>query len=82
MENNPMTANLNLLTIKQFNKTYPIFTVGSLRALIFNADKNGFSKVIKRFSPTGKRGKILIDVVLFFEWLDEQNHNKNNGKVA
>ena len=63
----------NIFTIKQFCEHYPAFTESSIRALIFYADKNRFNKVIKRFSPTGKRGKILIDVELFFEWLDEQN---------
>ncbi len=62
-----------IFTLAQFCEEYPAFTLSSMRALIFNADKNGFNKVIKRFSPTGKRGKILIDVELFFVWLDEQN---------
>ena len=62
----------NLLTVNQFSTMYPNFTKGSLRRLIFNAAKNGFDKVIKRFSPTGGRGKILIDVDKFFTWLEEQ----------
>ena len=66
--------NSNLLSIKQFNELYPAFSIGGLRALIFNANKNGFNKVIVRYSPTGKRGKILIDVDLFFVWLHEHNN--------
>lgn len=62
----------NLMTLPQFIKLYPAFTMGGLRALIFHADTNGFNKVIKRFSPTGRRGKILIDVTAFFEWFEEQ----------
>ena len=37
--------NSNLLSIKQFNQMYPVFSIGGLRALIFSADKNGFNKV-------------------------------------
>ena len=61
-----------IITLSQFIKLYPAFTMGGLRALIFHANTNGFNKVIKRFSPTGRRGKILIDVTAFFEWLAEQ----------
>ena len=63
---------MNLLTLKQFNELYPAFTIGSLRMLIFNSDKNGFDKVVIRFSPNGKRGKILINVSEFFNWLQQQ----------
>ncbi len=42
--------------------------IGGLRHLIFNADSNGFSKVIKR---AGRR--VLIDESAFFVWLEEQN---------
>ncbi len=61
-----------ILNLKQFIDIYPVFTMGAMRALIFNADKNGFDKVFIRFSPTGKRGRILINVSKFFEWLEEQ----------
>lgn len=61
-----------MLNLKQFIDIYPVFTMGALRALIFNADKNGFDKVFIRFSPTGRRGRILINVSKFFEWLEEQ----------
>lgn len=62
-----------LLTVRQFNEQYPIFKESALRALIFNSHLNGFEKVIIRFSPTGKRGKILINVAAFFEWLLEHS---------
>ena len=61
------------LNLSQFCEEYPTFTLGALRALIFNSDKSGFDKVIIRFSPTGKRGRILINVEKFFQWLEEQN---------
>lgn len=64
--------NSNYLTVDKFSSLYPTFTMGALRALIFNADKNGFDKVFIRFSPTGRRGRILINVSKFFEWLEEQ----------
>ena len=63
-----------IITLSQFIKLYPAFTMGGLRALIFHANTNGFNKVIKRFSPTGRRGKILIDVTAFLNGL------KNNRK--
>lgn len=66
---------MNLLTIKQFSEIYPAFTEGCLRALIFNAAINGFDKVIKRISPTGRRGRVFIDVDAFFMWISEQNKN-------
>jgi hypothetical protein len=31
-------------TVKQFSERYPAFTVGSLRAIIFNASTNGLSE--------------------------------------
>ena len=62
----------NLLTVQQFNRQYPVFTVGSLRTLIFHSKENGFDRVITRISPTGGRGRILIDVDKFFTWLEEQ----------
>lgn len=65
--------NSPLLTVEQFNHIYPMFTIGTLRALIFNAGKNGFNKVIRRVSPTGGRGRIFINVSAFFEWIEEQN---------
>ncbi len=48
----------------------------ALRALIFNEEKNKFSKCIRRI---GRR--ILIDEASFFQWLDEQN-NARGGQRA
>lgn len=57
-----------LLTIKQCveEKIYP--NQGGLRSLIFNADKNGFNKVIRRINA-----KVFIDVQAFYEWVEEIN---------
>lgn len=41
--------------------------IGGLRHLIFNKDKNGFAKVVKK---VGKR--VLIDETAFFEWVANQ----------
>lgn len=41
---------------------------GGFRHLIFNAQKNGFNRVIKR---VGRR--ILIDEKAFFEWINGQS---------
>ena len=45
--------------------------LGGLRALIFDADKNGFSTVIRR---VGRR--VLIDEQAFFAWVDRQGAAK------
>lgn len=66
-------TNRELYTLIDFNKKYPHFTLGALRRLIFHADTNGFNDVIIRFSPTGGRGRIFIDVDAFFKWLYTQN---------
>ena len=57
-----------LLTVKQCieEKIYP--NEGGLRSLIFNADKNGFNKVIRRINS-----KVFVDVKAFYEWVDEVN---------
>ncbi len=62
-----------LLSVNQFAEKNPAFTKGCLRALIFNAEKNGFNKVIRRIG-----GRIFINQQDFFKWVDEINgvHNK------
>lgn len=56
------------ITVPDWNKYHNWPPVGGLRNLIFNKEKNGFAKVVKK---VGKR--VLIDEVAFFEWV------KNNG---
>ena len=46
--------------------SYP--SIGGLRHLVFNAEINGFSKVVRR---VGKR--VLIDESAYFKWVEEQN---------
>lgn len=64
-----------LYTIPQFIKCYPAFTNGFMRAAVFNRQTNGFDKVIKQVSPTGKRGRIFIDVDAFFKWIETSNNS-------
>lgn len=40
--------NARLIPVTKWNDYYNYPTIGGLRALIFNADKNGFNKVIRR----------------------------------
>ena len=58
------------LTVKQFIEKHLVFSNGSLRALIFNSEKNGLAKsgAIVRIGR-----KILISEEKFFCWIDEQN---------
>ena len=55
----------HLRTVKQLCNDYPgLFTEGSLRWLIFNAEHNGFAACIIRM---GRR--IFIDLVALRQWL-------------
>jgi len=55
-------------TVKQFAKEKKFISEAGLRWLIFNADTNGFEKVIRRI---GK--KVLLDWNAFESWLQETN---------
>lgn len=59
---------MELLTVKQFAKEKGFISESGLRYLIFNADTNGFEKVIKRIGR-----KVLIDIQAFELWLEEIN---------
>lgn len=54
-------------TVKQFSAKHPAFSVGSLRALIFNATTNGMSEsgAIVRVGR-----KILLNETRFFCWIE------------
>lgn len=58
------------LSVQQFTKKHQAFTVGGLRALIFNEHQNGLAKsgAIIRIGR-----KVLIDQDLFFSWVQSQN---------
>ncbi len=55
------------ITVPDWPKYHDWPRNGGLRNLIFNKDKNGFNKVIKK---VGKR--VLIDEAAFFEWVANQ----------
>ena len=54
-------------TVKQFSERYPAFTVGSLRAIIFNASTNGLTEsgAIVRINR-----RILLNEPKFFGWVE------------
>lgn len=58
------------LTVQQFTKRHPAFTVGGLRSLIFHGHTNGLSKsgAVVRIGR-----KVLISEAFFFIWLEAQN---------
>lgn len=58
-----------LILVTDWNKYFDYPTLGGLRALIFNADKNGFNKVIRRI-----QSRVLINVDAYFKWVDEINN--------
>ena len=57
-------------TVKQYAAKEPAFSESSLRAFIFNADKNGLTKH-KAIVRVGR--KVLIDDANFQAWLNAQN---------
>ena len=57
-------------TVKQFSESHPAFTVGSLRALIFNSNTNGLNEsgAVVRINR-----KVLINEGRFFDWVELKN---------
>lgn len=69
--NSDIPLRTRLIPAPAWSEYHPWPKIGGLRNLIFNKDKNGFHKVIKKI---GKR--VLIDETAFFEWA------MNQGKVG
>jgi hypothetical protein len=65
-----------LLTVPQFAAKHQAFTIGSLRWLIFNREKNGFATAILK---CGRR--ILIDEAQFFASLDAMQNSDLTSTV-
>lgn len=65
---NVQTAQTKLIPVTKWADYHLYPTIGALRALIFNAHKNGFNKVIRRIG-----GRVLLNEQAFFEWVEEQN---------
>jgi hypothetical protein len=54
------------LTVSQLVKKYPWPSASSIRHLIFHAERNGFTRVMRRI---GRR--VLIDEQEFLRWINE-----------
>ena len=65
------TNKTRLIPVTKWNDYYNYPTIGGLRALIFNADKNGFTKVIRRIGS-----RVLLNEQAFFDWVEEINDKK------
>lgn len=63
-----MTIETDLISVNDFADKYPTFTKGTLRAYIFNADKNGFREVIRRIGS-----RVYIKENSFFQWVEKLN---------
>jgi len=57
-------------TVKQFSERHPAFSVGSLRALIFDGNTNGLNEsgAVVRINR-----KVLINEGRFFDWVELKN---------
>lgn len=72
-----------LFTVKQLSQKHPAFSLSSLRNLLFKAKPrmtsigaiqgNGLEKAVIRVGR-----KILIDEIIFFEWLDDQKNGSGH----
>jgi hypothetical protein len=58
------TSPTRLIPVPDWPNLHPWPSVAGLRHLIFHAERNGFSRVIKR---AGRR--VLIDEAAFFDWV-------------
>ncbi len=68
---NDINENVNvpvLILVTDWNKYFDYPKLGTLRKLIFEADTNGFNKVIRRI-----QSRVLINVSEYFKWVDETN---------
>jgi len=63
---NTLQTCTRLATIRQTASLYP-FSESSLRWLIFNENRNGFSRCLRRIGR-----KILINLDDFEQWIDQQ----------
>ena len=63
-----------LLTVNQFSKKHPAFSVGGLRWQIFNSVSNGLDEA-GSIVRLGKR--VLIDEEKYFQWIDSQQERRS-----
>lgn len=64
-----------LIPLTKWPEFHPWPTVAGLRSIVFNAEKNGFSKCIVKIG-----GRILISESEFFEWCVENSLSLENQK--
>lgn len=57
-----------LILVTDWNKYFDYPTLGTLRMLIFNENKNGFNKVVRRINL-----RVLIHVEAYYNWVEEIN---------
>ena len=57
-----------LVPVTQWTSLHSYPPIGQLRALVFNAEKNGFDSCIRRI---GRR--VLINETAYFAWVETQN---------
>jgi hypothetical protein len=69
MSDQNQTTEPTKYTVKQYARKEPAFSEQSLRAFIFNDQKNGLAK-FKAISRVGR--KVLIDHNRFQAWIDSQ----------
>ena len=70
------TVQTKYFTVKQFAREKGFISESGLRYLIFNADTNGFNKVIKRIGR-----KVLIDFNAFELFLASRKYSIRKLKI-
>lgn len=61
-----INKNDEYVTVAQLAQRYPAFSEGSIRWMIFNANTNGFHKVIRRIGR-----KVVLNLTNFKKFLEE-----------
>ena len=67
------TKTPRLIPVTDWNKHHIWPPIGGPRHLIFNKDKNGFDRVVRK---CGRR--VLIDEDAFFEWTNDNGGRRDN----
>ena len=59
------------ITVDEFCKKHPVFTMNRMRWLLFKRDENGLSAAVSRMSR-----RLLIDEDRFLEWLESHREGE------
>jgi hypothetical protein len=73
-ESNPTQQATRLIPLTEWVLYHPWPPLGGMRHLVFRADANGFSAVVRRVG-----GRVLIDEAAFFTWVESQNADSVAG---